>query len=442
MISKLSPAHWLVVVVPLVIIGFFLAHFLIASSAEEVLEDARAAETAAHETVLLGRIRADLHAMGIAVGSATFGIERFDREEFERRRRDVDVQLARLRASMDPKRVAEVERALADADAALVEAADRIEAGGREAGGGRFLPPLDHAERLLDASTIAPLRDIEAASTAIANTQRQIARRAPVLHAGAASFGLLLMGLASVAARQQLRLDEQRNALLGERARELELFAARVAHDLKNPLHALVLRTELVRRKLDGDDSMQRQLDGIGAIVARMNDMIDALLTFARAGGRIEADARADVRSVVNAVLEDFRADAVAAGAEISVESSGDALVRVAPAVLGVVLGNLLRNALKFIVDAPTPERRIDVHVEERGSVVALRVDDTGPGVPEGMETAIFQPFARARANSPGLGLGLATVRRLVEGYGGEVVAKRRQPNGASFVVELPRASS
>ncbi len=436
---SLSPAHWLVIVVPLVIGGFMTAHFLISSTAERVTGDATKIHRASRESASLSRVQGDLHGMGLAVGAAEHDLVRFDRDGFDRHRTDAAVQLAQLRTeTAEPERIAEIARSVTEAETALAQAAEQIESKGAHDLNGAWVPSIQRADGLVEAAVVARAADIDAATAKVTDAERRMRLRAPLFHAGAGAFGVLLMLLATAAASQQLRLTEQRNALVAARATELEAFAGRVAHDLKNPLNTLALRAEVLQRKL-GDGS-GRHVEGILAVVRRMNEMIDALLAFARSGGRVEPDARADVTSVLADVLEDVRADAAAAGAEISIATAGSALVRVPPAVLGCVAGNLLRNAVKFIVDAPTSDRRIDVHVEDHDGFVALRVDDTGPGVPVGMESAIFEPFVRARSGPPGLGLGLATVRRLVESYGGSVAARRRDPAGSSFVVELPRA--
>jgi signal transduction histidine kinase len=74
---------------------------------------------------------------------------------------------------------------------------------------------------------------------------------------------------------------------------------------------------------------------------------------------------------------------------------------------------------------------------------VELEVQDTGPGVPEGFERSIFQPYVRAPGTTqPGLGLGLATVKRLCEAHGGEVGVRRAPDGGSIFWFTMPLAEN
>lgn len=99
-------------------------------------------------------------------------------------------------------------------------------------------------------------------------------------------------------------------------------------------------------------------------------------------------------------------------------------------------VGNLLRNA---VVHTP-PGSRIEIRVEHDGEVARLVVDDDGPGIDERLRDRIFEPFDRggAPALTPGLGLGLAVVRRIVTLHRGRVRAESSPLGGARLVLELP----
>jgi signal transduction histidine kinase len=113
--------------------------------------------------------------------------------------------------------------------------------------------------------------------------------------------------------------------------------------------------------------------------------------------------------------------------------------VACAEAAMFIVLQNLLRNAIKYIGDGP--RRLVRAWADVTGARVRLVVEDTGPGIPPGMERAVFQPYVRGpRAREPGFGLGLATVKRLVESREGKVGVSSAPQRGARFWVELPLA--
>jgi signal transduction histidine kinase len=112
-------------------------------------------------------------------------------------------------------------------------------------------------------------------------------------------------------------------------------------------------------------------------------------------------------------------------------------MVACCPGVLSTILSNLLGNAAKYTRGSPV--RRITVRALRIGGMTRIEVEDTGPGVPPDLEASIFEPYVRApSATQPGLGLGLATVKRLVDGHGGAVGVRRAAQGGAIFYLELP----
>jgi signal transduction histidine kinase len=105
------------------------------------------------------------------------------------------------------------------------------------------------------------------------------------------------------------------------------------------------------------------------------------------------------------------------------------------------VLQNLMGNALKYVVEGQAPVRQVRLHVAERRGAVRVEVQDNGPGLPPGAEQVVFEPFIRlGRTKQPGSGLGLATVRRIVEGHGGRVGVQSEPGAGSCFWFEMPKA--
>ena len=100
------------------------------------------------------------------------------------------------------------------------------------------------------------------------------------------------------------------------------------------------------------------------------------------------------------------------------------------------VLCNLLENAAKYT----PPGSRIVVAAELRGQWARVTVFDNGPGLPHGREEAIFEKFTRGERESakPGVGLGLAICRAIVEAHGGSIAATASPEGGAAFAFELP----
>ncbi len=271
----------------------------------------------------------------------------------------------------------------------------------------------------------------------LASTRERARHLSYVLHGLAAALTLLLLGVASNAARAHERFAEDRRKMLEQRAEELELFAGRVAHDLKNPLNAIALVVQLAEEP--GHIPLHDPFGRVTRNVERMQLIIDSFLEFARSAARPDLDARADLSEVVSSVVETVRGDADLVHAVLHIESMSSTWVRCAPELLASVVTNLVSNAIKYIADGPESKSRfIDVRVKKcDNGKIRFEVEDTGPGIPSGQERAVFEPFFRVgKSKQSGVGLGLATVKRVIEAYGGRVGVEPRTC-GSRFWFEL-----
>jgi len=250
----------------------------------------------------------------------------------------------------------------------------------------------------------------------------------------------LVAGAAAAASLRLLRREQRaaQEALQHEatRAAELEMFASRVGHDLLSPLSAVTLSLAGIARRHD-DPPTRAAIARAERTLERSRTMVEGIYEFARAGARPTAEPRASLRLGVRGAVEELLAVDSDPGTEVNVEPLEDVEVACAPGVLSVILSNLLGNAAKCMRESPV--RRITVRALLLGNKARVEVEDTGPGVPPGLEASIFEPYVRApSARQPGLGLGLATVKRLVETHGGAVGVRRAAQGGAIFHFELP----
>ncbi len=250
----------------------------------------------------------------------------------------------------------------------------------------------------------------------------------------------LIAGAAAVASLRLLRRQQRvaQEALRHETARaaELEMFATRVGHDLLSPLSAVTLSLASIARRHD-DPPTRVAIERAARTLERSRAMVDGIYEFARAGGRPTAEPRASLRLGVRSAVDDLVASGSDPETEVSIEPLEDVEVACSPGVLSVILSNLLANAAKCMRESPV--RRITVRALRVGHKARVEVEDTGPGVPPGLEASIFEPYVRApAAKQPGLGLGLATVKRLVETHGGAVGVRPSTQGGALFYFELP----
>ncbi len=357
----------------------------------------------------------------------------------------LDADLAALPASMTPEE-AQDWRSLAPRVAALRGVLARALS---EIGAGR----RDDAERTLDAvgSAADELADqmdafAERGDTTVARALNEsehemIAyRRVEALTFAALFLATLLIagGVFRLLGQQRRRVAEHIGRI--EQAnRDLEAFAGRVAHDLKNALSPLQLVVPMLR-KPDAGSRLPTLADRIERSSRRAVDLLEGLLAFARAGTP-SGPARAHVDEVMKAVLEEVEPVRERADAAITVDVDGELAAGCTPALLHVLLLNLVGNAVKFV--AGHDVRQVRVGGRRAGDEIELFVADTGPGIPVSARDRIFEPFFRVPgAATPGTGIGLATVRRVVDAYGGSIVVDDNTGGGTVFRVRLPAAAS
>ena len=145
------------------------------------------------------------------------------------------------------------------------------------------------------------------------------------------------------------------------------------------------------------------------------------------------------VAPVVQAVVADLEPVAEEAGVTLALAPVPACAIYGHAGVLSSIVENLVRNAVKYMGERA--ERGVDVRVEPHGAMVRLEVEDSGPGIPPALYDTIFDPHVRGRVDGkPGIGLGLATVKRIAESHGGKVGFSSRLDVGTCFWVELPRA--
>jgi signal transduction histidine kinase len=246
--------------------------------------------------------------------------------------------------------------------------------------------------------------------------------------------------------RRAEALWNESRATLARRAEELELFAARVAHDLSSPLMAVSLAVDIAHARLarPEDASARNAVARAKRTLAQVRRFVSDLLEFARAGAKPAAGVHAGVEDAVREVVDELEPIARKAGVELRVEPGNEGAARdvaCSPGVLMSAISNLVQNAIKYIGEGDV--RRVSVRTGDDGGEVRVEVEDTGPGVPTADRERLFEPYTRGRdAKAPGIGLGLATVKRLVESHGGHVGVRAAPERGSVFWFSLPAAPS
>jgi signal transduction histidine kinase len=221
------------------------------------------------------------------------------------------------------------------------------------------------------------------------------------------------------------------------RAQELEAFASRVAHDVRGPMTPALFALQMLDREVVEDKRLHSYTQRGIRSLRRVEQLVGDLLTFARAAAQPEQGAHASLRPVVVGVVQDAEEQAVPAGVRIDVGELPDCEVACAPGVLSSILMNLVSNAIKHM-PKDAAERSVRVTGGAVRGRVRVEVADTGAGLPEGMREQVFEPYVRLDRSRPGIGLGLATVRRLVLAHGGKVGVGPNSGTGSVFWFELP----
>ncbi len=255
----------------------------------------------------------------------------------------------------------------------------------------------------------------------------------------AAGLALRQLNRARRAHDQERESSERHTAELAARVESLGQFAGRVAHDVLSPLSTSSLALELARAACADNASAQRATDRGLAALQRVQTLVEGLLAFSRAGGRPELGATCELRPVLGEMLSALDDQAKREGIDLRIPALPDGTVRCNAGVLTSLLSNLVRNAIHHMGQGP--ERWIEVRVEDVGDRWRFAVEDTGPGVPAADQHRIFEPYLQLVQGSGGIGLGLATVARLVAAHDGRLGLRSpvQHGRGSLFWFELPK---
>ena len=226
----------------------------------------------------------------------------------------------------------------------------------------------------------------------------------------------------------------------------IEIFAADVAHEIKNPLTSL--RSALETMDRTDDPGQKRRLMAVMAQdVRRMDRLISDISNASRVDAELarEESEPVDLVTLLQTLISVRQSDAGATGPRFELQLDPDAPIIIdgLSRRLGQVVDNMVGNALSF---SPA-EGTITLSLERRGDTAQLVLEDDGPGIPSGQEEAIFQRFYSRRPAGEAFGehsgLGLSISRQIIEAHGGTITAENRiGPDGAicgaRFITRLP----
>ncbi len=255
---------------------------------------------------------------------------------------------------------------------------------------------------------------------AISRPLRELAAMASRARAGAP-----LAALPAKAPREVAELGDALAAMharLASHAEGRTAMLAAIAHDLGTPLSRLAFWVEQLPDEARG----RAESD-----VDEMRAMIAAAIGYARDEMQMRADARVDLGSLLDSLVEDM----AVGGMPATIEPGPRAIVRGDPAALRRMFANLIDNAARYGKTAA-----LGWSVD--GDIASIQVDDQGPGVDPAQADRLFEPFVRGDPSrnraTGGSGLGLAIVRSIARRHGGDATLANRAGGGARATVTLP----
>ena len=238
-----------------------------------------------------------------------------------------------------------------------------------------------------------------------------------------------------VRAQEELRLAQESLARASQAASLAELSAS-IAHEVNQPLAAIVANSHACQRWLTAEPpNLERAQKTVERIIRDANSAADVV-------SRIRALFKQSVETRTSTTLGGVIAEARDLMAEeaarrrvrmdVDVESDLP-LVALDRVQIQQVLVNLIRNGMEAM-DSVAGDRVLRMRVRRMGDVVQTEISDRGPGVE--FPDKIFEPFFTTKEH--GMGMGLAICRSIVESHGGRLWAEKNEPHGATFIFTLP----
>ncbi|MFC0679614.1 ATP-binding protein [Lysobacter korlensis] len=273
-------------------------------------------------------------------------------------------------------------------------------------------------------------------------------RAGDALRTELASLSTDLVGLAETVSQRnrQLRLAVETAEVAREQAeaasRTKSAFLGVISHELRTPLSTLNMTLQVISRDTRNElpAALASRMERLMRASSQMTSLVEGLLEYTRVeSGRLRLQLeRIDVTELAREIMRDH-VEQVPPGVQMEMQPAPEDMPALESdrRLLSVVIGNLLSNALKF-----TQQGAVTLRLAHTAEVAVIEVADTGIGIaPEDLER-IFEPFEQLepvrRKSVPGMGLGLALVRQLVQAIGGRIDLSSTVGEGTLFRVSLP----
>jgi C4-dicarboxylate-specific signal transduction histidine kinase len=260
------------------------------------------------------------------------------------------------------------------------------------------------------------------------------------------SFVMMAKRLREARATHEQQLEEerrmrealqslQRQVVRQERLAAVGVLVSGVAHELNNPLQAILGTIEVLEHRSDLDPAIRDEIDFVKTQSGRAREIIRNLSRFSTQQTGPPADV--DLQDVIAEVIQLRKRDLDVSSMTLDVETSSVRKVHASFTELEQVVLNFVINAQQALEGSRRPGR-ILIRVSDVGKRVRLEVRDNGPGVQADDEAKLFQPFFTTKPIGKGTGLGLSVSYGIIDSYGGVIGHVNNEDGGATFFFELP----
>jgi signal transduction histidine kinase len=218
--------------------------------------------------------------------------------------------------------------------------------------------------------------------------------------------------------------DELQQFLLRER-----LFTGDVSHELRTPLTVMLGAAEVLNAQLTDRPAQLAVVERVRRVAAETAERVSAMLLLSRSPELLDAP-RIMLNPLIQTEFDRCQYLVIGKPVQCRLESSGEIWMQARPELVGIVIGNLLRNACQH-----TESGTVLVRLE----TTQIVIEDVGPGIPETVQARLFERFVRGSTDSPeGTGLGLSIVKRVVEHIGWKIRYESRENHGSRFILIFP----
>jgi len=242
--------------------------------------------------------------------------------------------------------------------------------------------------------------------------------------------------------QEQTRRElERQGDVLRQTNEELEAFSYAVSHDLRAPLRSIDGFSQALLEDYDTtlDAQGKDYLHRVRTNAQHMDTLIDAILRLSRQTRKELHREPVNITELSHAIITRLQNEDPARTIDITI--TDNITVQGDPELLGTAMENLIRNAWKYTSKQTHPH--IDIHAQTQDGTPVVCVKDNGVGFDMNDAQRLFIPFQRLpnATDFPGIGIGLSTVRRIIQKHGGRIWATSKPGHGAEFCFTLPKST-